>query len=185
MNPDAVFSNNISTALGLTDKTVHDTDSLVPHSISTTNNTTSNNSVGVPQPNGTYMIRNINSGEVLTTVAGHLTLAPDPGNRGGCHWVCMQHPDGWIQFRNIVTGGFLALPFTRSGTSGSSMQFFLQPREPRGYTLYINANGAVKAVGVTKYGAVAQFPLLESPDRAPAWDLWRCKGIFEQSLLSF
>ena len=59
----------------------------------------------VPWPGSTFIIRSILSGEVITVYDGKVTLAP-PGGRGSIHWVCVE-TEGWIGFRNLVTGRYL------------------------------------------------------------------------------
>lgn len=68
----------------------------------------SNNNVDsflVPWPGSTYIIRCINSGQVITLLNGDVILA-QPDSPGCSHWACADH-NGWLTFRNLVSGGFL------------------------------------------------------------------------------
>jgi len=58
-----------------------------------------------PWPGSTFIIRSAESGRVLTLLDGQLILA-SPGTRGSIHWECIQ-TNGWIGFKNTVSGRFL------------------------------------------------------------------------------
>lgn len=61
---------------------------------------------GLPRPHvgGTFMIKSVGSEEVVSLVEGKIVLARPDGR--GCYWACIQG-DGWLGFRNVVSGRFL------------------------------------------------------------------------------
>lgn len=62
-------------------------------------------SSSVPWPGSTFIIRSVESGNVLTLLDGQIVLAP-AGTRGAIHWACVE-TKGWLGFRNVVSGKFL------------------------------------------------------------------------------
>ncbi|EKD20016.1 uncharacterized protein L3040_002307 [Drepanopeziza brunnea f. sp. 'multigermtubi'] len=63
------------------------------------------NNSSVPSPGGTFIIRAVASGKVLTLVNGGVEVA-SPGPRGSIYWDCEQ-TKGWLGFRNAVSGNIL------------------------------------------------------------------------------
>ena len=56
----------------------------------------------VPWPNsGTFIIRSVSSGHVITLLDGQITLT-QPSGRSSTHWVC-EETRGWLGFRNFVS----------------------------------------------------------------------------------
>lgn len=62
-------------------------------------------SSSVPWPGSTFIIRSASSGHVLTLLDGQILLT-QPGGRGSIHWECVE-TNGWLGFRNNVSGKFL------------------------------------------------------------------------------
>ncbi|RYP41596.1 hypothetical protein DL767_000938 [Monosporascus sp. MG133] len=60
-----------------------------------------------PEPGGTYMIRDLDSGRAITLVAGRLSLERDAGTNGGWRWHCVERGNGWLGFREAVSGRYL------------------------------------------------------------------------------
>ena len=60
----------------------------------------------VPWPGSTFIIRSVSSGHVLTLLEGQITLTHPHSSRGSCHWACWEN-NGWLGFRNTVSGKFL------------------------------------------------------------------------------
>ena len=58
-----------------------------------------------PEPGTTYTIRSVSCGKVITLLEGKIELT-EPNEFGCSHWACEDN-DGWIGFRNRVSGGFL------------------------------------------------------------------------------
>lgn len=57
----------------------------------------------VPWPGSTFIIRSLSSGKFLTLLDGNIMLT---GGRGSIEWACVEN-NGWLGFRNIVSGKFL------------------------------------------------------------------------------
>ncbi|KAI3339313.1 hypothetical protein F4824DRAFT_498580 [Ustulina deusta] len=96
----------------------------------------------VPEPNRMYMIRDMNLGLAIRLVDGRITLVLGAGTRGGWHWHCEEHVDGWIGFRNAVSakylgwdksGGFVA----RAGELSYWKRLVLWLRKPSGYKFFV------------------------------------------------
>jgi hypothetical protein len=62
-------------------------------------------SSSVPWPGSTFIIRCASTGHVITLVDGKTVLA-SPGGHGSFHWACVER-NGWLGFRNVVSGKFL------------------------------------------------------------------------------
>jgi hypothetical protein len=58
-----------------------------------------------PEPGFTFIIRSVSCGRVITLLDGRIVLT-QPGDCGSIHWVCVEI-DGWLGFRNLVSGKFL------------------------------------------------------------------------------
>jgi hypothetical protein len=68
----------------------------------------STSSSSVPWPGSTYIIRSTStstSGHVITLLEGQVLLE-EPGGRGSSYWDCIEK-DGWLGFRNPVSGNLL------------------------------------------------------------------------------
>ncbi|KAA8569327.1 hypothetical protein MFRU_004g01450 [Monilinia fructicola] len=59
----------------------------------------------VPHAGKTFVIRDREHGGVITLKEGHLQVSPHIPRAGGCHWNCIER-DGWLGFRNGVSGQF-------------------------------------------------------------------------------
>ncbi|KAJ8124170.1 hypothetical protein ONZ43_g47 [Nemania bipapillata] len=108
----------------------------------------------VPENGQTYMIRELGSDRVLTLVDGELTLQLNDGTRGGWHWHCEENPDGWIGFRDAVSGSYLGHNnkggyIARAKRMDSWECFVLRPRSQGGYNLYVKHWHKLKPMGVT------------------------------------
>ncbi|QDS73148.1 hypothetical protein FKW77_001906 [Venturia effusa] len=71
-------------------------------------NETKSDSISVPWPGSTYMIRSRSTdtaGQVITLLEGQVVLAHQ-GGRGSAHWDCIEK-DRWLGFRNPVSGKLL------------------------------------------------------------------------------
>jgi hypothetical protein len=62
-------------------------------------------SSSIPWPGSTFMIRSVDSGQVITLLDGQILLAWQ-GGRGSIDWECVE-TKGWLGFRNTVSGRFL------------------------------------------------------------------------------
>ncbi|KAI8627688.1 hypothetical protein F5Y19DRAFT_440802 [Xylariaceae sp. FL1651] len=68
----------------------------------------------VPEPGGLYMIRELDSDRAIMLDGGHLTLQRGIGTGGGWQWHCTQDREGWLGFRERVSGKYLG----RDGKGG-------------------------------------------------------------------
>lgn len=71
----------------------------------------------VPWPDSTFIIRSVESGQVITLLEGQIVLT-QPGDHG-MYWQCVE-TKGWLGFRNTVSGKFLG--FDSRGTLGCSAE---------------------------------------------------------------
>ncbi|KAI1807612.1 hypothetical protein F4811DRAFT_505317 [Daldinia bambusicola] len=61
-----------------------------------------------PEAGGTYMIRQVDTCLALTLSHGDLVLRADvAGADGGWRWRCSESEDGWLRFRETVSGMYL------------------------------------------------------------------------------
>lgn len=59
----------------------------------------------VPSPGSTFIIRSVLCGRVITLLDGQIVLI-SPGSLGSYQWTCVE-TKGWLGFRNSVSGKFL------------------------------------------------------------------------------
>lgn len=70
---------------------------------------------GPPHKGATFVIRDLQTGCVITLVDGNLCLLPEGnenlfvnlGDGRGCHWRCVENKDRWLGFKNTVSGEFI------------------------------------------------------------------------------
>jgi len=62
-------------------------------------------SSSVPWPGSSFIIRCVNTGNIITLLDGQIVLVPQ-GDRGSIYWQCVE-TKGWLGFRNPVSGNFL------------------------------------------------------------------------------
>ncbi|KAI1657533.1 hypothetical protein F4813DRAFT_80080 [Daldinia decipiens] len=94
-----------------------------------------------PEAGETYMIRHVDTGKAVTLSGGELVLRTDPGMNGGWRWHCSETEDGWLHFRETVSGvylgrdgwgGFQANKRSPNGTE----RLLIRPREAGGYNIF-------------------------------------------------
>ncbi|KAI1426494.1 hypothetical protein F5Y12DRAFT_742403 [Xylaria sp. FL1777] len=107
----------------------------------------------VPEPGGLYMIRDLDSGKAITLVEGHVTLVLDAGTRGGWQWKCEELREGWIGFRNVVSGKYLGRDnkgrFVALFDKFHGWEsFVLRPREAGGYNLLGKDGYVLRAMAI-------------------------------------
>lgn len=130
----------------------------------------------VPEAGGIYMIRDLDSGKAITMACGLLTIVPDAGTRGGWQWECEEVRDGWIGFRDVVSGRYLG----RDNNGGFCAQasklkgwesFVLRPRQAGGYNLLVKNWSSLTPISIV--GNDMTWPRLvedQSPDAAARWE---------------
>ncbi|KAI0426775.1 hypothetical protein F5Y09DRAFT_317978 [Xylaria sp. FL1042] len=130
----------------------------------------------VPEPGWIYMIRDIDSEKAITLLEGRLTLEFPSGTRGGWQWTCEELPDGWIGFREVVSGRFLGRDnrggFYAQATKLKAWEsFVLRPRELGGYNLCVKNWSALTAIAVSNL--ISLSPKLveaSTADDAARWE---------------
>ncbi len=60
----------------------------------------------IPWPGSTFIICSVDDGQVITLLDGQIKLTPPGSCRGSMHWECVE-ANGWLGFRNPVSGKFL------------------------------------------------------------------------------
>ncbi|KAI0104257.1 hypothetical protein GGR51DRAFT_522151 [Nemania sp. FL0031] len=128
----------------------------------------------VPEDGHTYMIREVGSDRVLTLVDGKLTLQTNDGTRGGWHWVCAENAEGWIGFRDAVSGSYIGHDnkggFICQAKKMDAWEYFvLRPREAGGYNLCVKHWGKLKPVGVARTPPMRLIDA-PSPRSAARWE---------------
>ncbi|KAI0850486.1 hypothetical protein F5Y00DRAFT_31432 [Daldinia vernicosa] len=78
-----------------------------------------------PEAGGTYMIRHVDTGRAITLCSGELLVRADAGTDGGWRWHCSESEDGWLSFRETVSGAYLG----RDGRGG----FWAKVLVPKGW----------------------------------------------------
>ena len=83
--------------------------SIADVALNTRYSITGMSSLVCPEPGTTYIIRSVSCGRVITLLEGNIELT-EPNDYGCSHWACVDK-DGWIEFRNRVSGGFLTYDY--------------------------------------------------------------------------
>ncbi|KAI1826359.1 hypothetical protein F4861DRAFT_546287 [Xylaria intraflava] len=109
----------------------------------------------IPEPGGTYMIRHMDSGKALRLINGSLTLSLIKDTGGGWHWHCEELPNGWIGFREAVSGKYLGHDNNggyraTAGKMGRWESFVLRPRDRGGINLWVSHWYGLKAVAIAE-----------------------------------
>ncbi|KAJ8131418.1 hypothetical protein O1611_g2212 [Lasiodiplodia mahajangana] len=176
--PPWMINTPTHTSTASPSNSAHDKESTAsPESSSTF---TMNNAVAsAPEPGETYMIRECSSERALTLVDGKPTVLLNEGTRGGWHWKCEEHPNGWIGFRNAVSGRYLG----RDDNGGYMVEatkfdhwesFVLRPREVGGYNLCVRFRDKLKPMGIVDAdGPTPKLVDAKSPDQAARWEFVR------------
>jgi hypothetical protein len=108
-------------------------------------------SSSVPWPGHLYIINSVVTGQVLTLLGGNLVMAK-PGGRGSIHWACVEK-NGWLGFRNPVSGKFLG--HDQEGNLRCSVdqqnnweRFCVRMKPEGGYVLYMTHYNDLWTVGL-------------------------------------
>ncbi|KAI0521314.1 hypothetical protein F5B22DRAFT_662446 [Xylaria bambusicola] len=103
----------------------------------------------VPEDGIVYAIRDIVSGGFITLLDGHVVVIKGKIGVGGCYWICDDPGDGWIAFRNLVSGKHLDYSnkgrFYAPEKVLNSRQFVPRPAALGGYNLCVNYRNSLKA----------------------------------------
>lgn len=129
----------------------------------------------VPEPNHVYMIREVNLDQALTVLDGELTLTSHTDTRGGWQWRCEEHPNGWMGFRDAVSGRYLGHD-NRGGYIVQAKKFLdwesfvIRHRKNGGYNLCVKYGHKLKPVGIAG-GDGSEAKLVDASGSAEA-ALW-------------
>ncbi|RYP46424.1 hypothetical protein DL769_011397 [Monosporascus sp. CRB-8-3] len=126
----------------------------------------------VPEAGGTYMIRDLDSGRAITLVAGRVSLERDASRNGGWRWHCVEKDDGWLGFRETVSGKYLG----RDGSGGFRVKadrfdfwesLVLRPIKEGGYHIMAMHWWTFRRMGIAKEGNLVECA---SRDGAARWE---------------
>lgn len=100
----------------------------------------------VPWAGETFIIRNRVHGQIITLKDGNLRLEANVSGIGGSHWVCVE-TDGWLGFRNCVSGTYIGhnghRSFHAKATLHKNFEFFCAKRHPDGGYLLLTIHGSI------------------------------------------
>ncbi|KAI1735111.1 hypothetical protein F4680DRAFT_453202 [Xylaria scruposa] len=159
-------------------ESTHDTVTMSSHLNSSTF-TLGNVVTSVPEPGNTYKIVEVDSERTIALVRGRLTLVSDAGTRGGWQWDCEEHPDGWIGFRDAVSGRYLGHDnkggyIAQAGKLDAWESFVLRPRAAGGYNLYMKFGHKLKLMGVSENdGPTPKLVDAKSFEEAARWEFYK------------
>jgi hypothetical protein len=108
-----------------------------------------------PWPGSTYIISRLGDSTVITLVNGNVTLLSPggpPASSGSIYWKCVDI-NGWLGFRNTVSGGYLgyddkSMIICRAGSPPESAQFITRPGPSGGFVLLMLRSRGLKPLGV-------------------------------------
>ncbi|KAI9155549.1 hypothetical protein HJFPF1_08133 [Paramyrothecium foliicola] len=119
----------------------------------------------MPEQNYRYMIRNPDSGLMLTNIGHHLFVGPE-SSFGGYHWECFER-DGMLNFRALDSGKYLGISSKGVLEAGSSDGAAAQP-----FVIREQADGTYELRGLVgnrfRLG-VAQIAAMKLQHRDDAW----------------
>ncbi|KAI0453908.1 hypothetical protein F5B21DRAFT_477512 [Xylaria acuta] len=159
-------------------ESIHNPVSMSFHSNSSTF-TIGNTLTSAPEPGKTYKIVEVDSERAITLVGGRLTLVLDAGTRGGWQWDCEEHPDGWIGFRDAVSGRYLGHDnkggyIAQASKLDSWESFVLRPRAAGGYNLCVKYGHKLKPMGILDNDESAtKLVDAQSYEEAARWEFYK------------
>ncbi|KAI1276039.1 hypothetical protein F5Y07DRAFT_367927 [Xylaria sp. FL0933] len=132
----------------------------------------------VPEHGCIYMIRDIDSEKAITLVEGCLTLAVATGTRGGWQWICEELDNGWIGFREVVSGRLLGRDnrggFYAQATKLKAWEsFVLRPREAGGYNLRVKNWETLRSMVIVDDGKTPKLVEAPTTKEAARWEFVR------------
>ncbi|KAI0110096.1 hypothetical protein F4814DRAFT_451071 [Daldinia grandis] len=129
-----------------------------------------------PEPGGTYMIRHVDMGQALTLCSGELVLQTDAGTDGGWRWHCTESADGWLRFRETVSGVYLGRDGwggfrAKKRSPGKWEHLLIRPREAGGCNIFAIDWWRLMAMSVRDFDG----KLFETPTvtKASRWEFVR------------
>jgi hypothetical protein len=114
----------------------------------------------VPWPGSTFLIRDVETGYLITLQDGQIILG-QPGGRGSIHWQCVE-TKGWLGFRNTVSGRYLG--HDQGGRLRCSAErhqgwenFCVRLRPEGGYVLLMTHFERLRHVGVKVHNGIQRL----------------------------
>ncbi|KAI2781881.1 hypothetical protein F4815DRAFT_62264 [Daldinia loculata] len=94
-----------------------------------------------PEAGETYMIRHMDTGKAVTLSGGELVLRTDAEVDGGWRWHCSESHDGWLYFRETVSGVYLGRDGwggfrAKKRSPGVWERLLIRPREAGGCNIF-------------------------------------------------
>ncbi|KAI0467317.1 hypothetical protein F4859DRAFT_525962 [Xylaria cf. heliscus] len=134
----------------------------------------------VPEPGKTYKIVEIVSERAITLIGGRLVPVLDVGTRGGWQWDCEENPDGWIGFRNAVSGRYLGHDnkggyIAQANKLDAWESFTLRPRTAGGYNLCVKHGSKLKPMGISDDGSESKLVDAQSYEEAARWEFYEVR----------
>ncbi|KAI0975267.1 hypothetical protein F4678DRAFT_484945 [Xylaria arbuscula] len=126
-----------------------------------------------PKADGLYMIRDLDSGKVITLVDGRLTLVQDASTTGGWYWRCKER-DGLFGFRDAISDNYIGHNHqggldAQARLMRSSESFMIRGRKNGGYRLMVMNGTLLRPIAIVN--EAGELPrLIESP--SPDEDAW-------------
>ncbi|KAI1761313.1 hypothetical protein GGR53DRAFT_506130 [Hypoxylon sp. FL1150] len=125
-----------------------------------------------PEAGGTYMIRDLDSGQALTLEGGRLTLKQDAGTNGGWRWECVEKHDGWLGFREAVSHRYLGRDnkggfYANASKFAPWETFVLRPLKNGGYNLMAIHWWTFRRIGISSSG---KFIEVGTESKAVRWE---------------
>ncbi|KAI0521313.1 hypothetical protein F5B22DRAFT_644038 [Xylaria bambusicola] len=107
----------------------------------------------VPESGGVYMIREIDTKRTITLRQGQVTMTRGTSPQGGWQWICEERQNGYIGFRDIVSGKYLGRGsggefHAEAKEMGDKESFVLRPRNAGGHNLMVKRWRGLKAVAM-------------------------------------
>ncbi|QPC76319.1 hypothetical protein HYE68_007071 [Fusarium pseudograminearum] len=134
---DSILLDSMSTTSSNMDGTATPTHTVMSETLS-------DYTESVPYPGAHFIIRQRDTGKVITLVAGDLQLADGLNPKGGYHWECIEK-NRWLGFRNCVSGTIIGhnnnKKFVARAEKHQSYEYItLRPNPQGGYELMTKHN---------------------------------------------
>lgn len=128
----------------------------------------------IPEPNHVYMMREVRLDKVLTVSEGELALKEHADTRGGWQWHCEELPNGWMGFRDAVSGRYLGHD-NRGGYIVQAKKlldwesFVIRHRKGGGYNLFVKYGHKLKPMGLAVRDGKWKLVDAPTPEKIGMW----------------
>jgi len=151
-HPETLTASTPATSVYDSQQDDHDTMSTLESTISS-----------FPEPDSTFIIKSTSSGLAIAVSEGKVVQAPPGGKE--CHWVCIQ-TDGWLGFRNPVSGKFLGRNddwhMACVATAHERHEWFHVRSRQEGHVLMQIHKEMLRPVGFTGAGETKTLAMMEN-----------------------